>query len=132
MRGFIGLAAGLVLVACSAPGDARTFSAGDVTVVDSSGLVKEVVQEQAPAVESVSGPTATKGESLTQVLVTWPASSCVETWTLRLSGNALDLSIEPGASPSGCEGTQVAHAVRLDLNRVVDAENIELSLTDGL
>jgi len=121
------LAMALALAACGSPTDAHTFSAGDVTVVDTSGLVTGAVLLDAPVLSAVDGPSATSGDSLTQVVVTWAGSTCVEGWTIRLAGNALDLAIEPGPAISGCEGVEAAHRVRLDLNVVVDAAGIDVT-----
>ncbi len=120
-----------VIAACSGPGDAKTFSVGDITVVDESGLVTDVQPAEAPPVDQLSEPVATKGESLTQVIVAWAGSSCIHDWMLRLAGNALVLTIEPGTAISGCEGVLAANAVRLDLNRVVEAADIDVSLAGG-
>lgn len=116
----------IVLTACGGPGG-ETYRAGDVTVVDTSGLVTGAEQLEAPLPSEVHGPTAVKGDSLTQVIVTWTGSGCIQGWTVRLEGNALELSIEPGPATSGCEGTDGAHRVRLDLNRAVDAEAIDVN-----
>lgn len=121
------LAMALALAGCGSPTDAHTFRAGDVTVVDTSGLVTGAERLEAPLPSEVDGPSATGGDSLTQVVVTWVGSGCVQGWTIRLAGNALDLSIEPGPAISGCEGMEGAHRVRLDLNVVVDAEGIDVT-----
>jgi hypothetical protein len=121
------LAMALALAACGSPTDAQEFRAGDVTVVDTSGLVTGAERLDPPMPSEVDGPSATSGDSLTQVVVTWAGSSCIESWTIRLAGNALELSIEPGPAISGCEGTDGAHRVRLDLNVVVDVEGIEVT-----
>lgn len=118
--------AGLVLAACGGP-SGSTFRAGDVTVIDESGLVTGVEAYQ-PPIDQLGEPTAEPGESLTQVLVSWSGSSCAAGWTVRLTGNALVMTIEPGAAISGCEGMPAAKGVQLDLNRVVDAPDIDVSL----
>jgi len=117
----------VLLAACGGPGDAKTFAAGDVTVVDTSGLVTGATRVDPPSPSEVDGPTAVNGDSLTQVVVTWAGSSCINGWTIRLAGNALELSIEPGPETSGCEGVPAAHRVRLDVNRVVEVEGIEIT-----
>jgi hypothetical protein len=121
------LAMALVLTACGSPTDAQSFRAGDVTVVDTSGLVTGAERLDPPLPSEVDGPSAASGDSLTQVVVTWTGSGCIQGWTIRLAGNALDLSIEPGPAISGCEGMDGAHRVRLDLNVVVDADGIEVT-----
>jgi hypothetical protein len=117
----------LALAACAADGGARTFKAGDVTVVDTSGLVKAAEPLDAPLPSEISRPTATKGDSLTQVVITWTGNSCIRDWTVHLRGNALELAIEPGTTISGCEGMEGAHRIRLDLNRVVQADGIDVT-----
>lgn len=115
------------LAACGAPADATTFRAGDVRVIDESGLVTAAEPYQ-PPVDQLGEPTAVPGESLTQVLVSWAGSSCVQDWTVRLTGNALVMTIEPGTSITGCEGMAAARGVQLDLRAVVDATDIDVSL----
>ncbi len=120
-----------LIVGCSGPGDPKMFTTGDISVVDASGLVTAIDPAQPPPVEQLSEPMATKGDSLTQVIVAWAGSSCIQGWTIRLAGNALVLTIEPGTAISGCEGVIAANAVRLDLNRVVEAADIDVSLAGG-
>jgi len=128
MRGVAwAVAAALLLAACGSPTDAQTFHAGDVTVVDTSGLVTGAVLLDPPPPSEVDGPSAASGDSLTQVVVTWTGSGCIQGWTIRLAGNALDLSIEPGPAIAGCEGMEGAYRVRLDLNVVVDADAIDVT-----
>lgn len=115
------------LAACGGPAGATTFRAGDVTVIDESGLVTAAEPYQ-PPVDQIGEPTAVPGQSLTQVLVSWTGSSCVQDWTVRLTGNALVMTIEPGPSVSRCEGMPGAKGVQLDLNRVVQADGIDVSL----
>ena len=130
MRG-IGIAVLVLTVAGCGGEPGRTLHAGNVTVVDQSGLVRSVERPPPPAIETLTEPTVTKGDSLTQVLLAWKGSSCVEGWTVRLGGNALTLSIEPTSVPSDCYGTFAANAVQLDLNRAVDAADIDVRLVDG-
>lgn len=103
----------------------RTFQVGNVTVVDETGLVTSAEALDATPVEAA---TAVAGDSLTRVVVSWPADSCVENWLVRLAGNALRLTIEPGTRLISCAGTFAYHAVELTLNRVVDADAIDVSL----
>ena len=120
----------LGLIAClavtmAACASTPTFRAGDVTVVDESGLVAAARVLEAATVEA---PSAVAGDSLTKVVVSWPADRCIENWLVRLAGNALSLTIEPGTRLVNCAGGPTGHAIELTLNRVVDAGAIDISL----
>ena len=112
----------VIMAACAST---PTFRAGDVTVVDESGLVTAAEALQSATVEA---PSAVAGDSLTQVVVSWPADTCIENWLVRLAGNALSLTIEAGTRLVNCAGSPTGHAIELTLNRVVDAGAIDISL----
>jgi hypothetical protein len=116
--------AGLValLAACSLPGEAKTFQSGPYTVVDEAGLVTDLGQG-APPSASDERPVVESPGSLTELAVYWSGSSCAQ-WTIRLSGNALRLTIEPSGGAEACPDGE--HAVTIRLNRVVEVEGIEV------
>jgi hypothetical protein len=128
-----GLAVAMVvamLTACGGSDGARTFHAGAVTVIDESGLVTGVSLPDPPP-SPPDLPTTAAGRSLTQLDVAWGGSTCVTAWTVRLRGNALLMTIEPGPASSGCQGTQAAWAVELQLNVAIDATNVDVTLQGG-
>ena len=122
----------LLLAACSLPGDARTFTAGDVTIVDASGLVTGA-RDGAPDPGTDERPVIVSPGDLTEIAVHWTGSSCVEGWRVRLpDGNRLRVEIEPAGDVSEpCAATPTAHSVILELNRVVQADAIEVEQLGG-
>lgn len=125
------LAAALLLAACALPGDERTFSAGSVTVVDGSGLVTGV-REGAPDPASDERPLLVSPGSLTELAVHWTAPSCVAAWRVTIPpGNALRVIIAPAdPPPDPCDAAVEARSVTLELNRVVQADAIEVEQRD--
>jgi hypothetical protein len=120
-----------LLAACGENG--TTFTDGDVTVVDESGLVTgiDVAAQQPPDASSAGAPSATPANGhLDEVQVVWVGSSCDGGSVLHLQGNALTLAIAPRQPPGeGC--TDRLRWVTLLLNVVVDAGNITISQAGG-
>jgi hypothetical protein len=109
--------------------EAPTFTVGNVTVRDEIGLVEAATAVALP--EAWDGtPAAIATDGLTSVIVAWAGGSCVESWTLTVSGFAIVIDIQPGDLPSDCYGVLITPAVRLDLNRAVDASNIVVNLAE--
>lgn len=115
------------LAGCSLPGEERTFTAGDVTVVDGSGLVTGAAAG-APDPRSDERPLVVSPGDLTQIAIHWIGSSCVDRWRVSIpEGNALQITISPAESPvPGCAPSDERMAVTLDLNRVVQADALEV------
>lgn len=121
--------AAVLLAGCGVLPEGRTFSAGDVTVVDTTNLVTEVREGAPPRPgSSRAEPLVASPETLRAISVYWTGSSCVEGWTLRLSGYGLKLVIEPGGERRACDAVAVSKAVTLWLNRVIAAESFDVSL----
>jgi hypothetical protein len=122
----------LGLAACALPGDEHTFSAGRVTVTDGSGLVTGATAG-APEPESDERPLVVSPGSLTQIAVHWVGSGCVGAWRITIpEGNALRVRIAPqGAAAEPCSAGDEELAVTLDLNRVVEADGIEVEQTEA-
>jgi hypothetical protein len=119
-----------LVAACG--GEGTTIRAGNVTVVDTSGLLTAAVLPDSEPGQSVeTAPSVVAGSSLRQLAVSWSGSSCVKAWTVRLlGGNALWIEVEAGDAQAGCEGTLASLGVVLDLNRVVDAASIPITLVE--
>ena len=117
-----------VLAGCALPGDERTFTAGEVTVVDGSGLVTGATAG-APDPESDERPLVVSPGDLTRIAVHWIGSSCVERWRVSIpEGNALQITISPEGDPTaGCTPSDEPMAVTLDLDRVVQADALEVA-----
>lgn len=117
-----------VLAGCALPGDERTFTAGEVTVVDGSGLVTGATAG-APDPESDERPLVVSPGDLTRIAVHWIGSSCVERWRVSIpEGNALQITISPEGDPTaGCPPSDEPMAVTLDLDRVVQADALEVA-----
>jgi hypothetical protein len=120
----------VLMAACSVTGSQRTFELDGVTVVDDAGLVTGATAG-ATRPQSTERPLVVRGDSLTQIAVHWRGSSCVRGWTVRVGGNRLLIVIEPGETQDPCSGTLAEPAVTLDLNRVVDADAIDIEQRDG-
>ncbi len=115
----------LIAGGCALPGSDRTFRVGEVTVVDESGLVTGATAG-APEPDSGERPLAQSPGSLTEVAVYWTDAACVDEWTLRLAGNALRMTLEPGDPVECSAGVDRDHAITLRLNRVIEADDIEV------
>lgn len=115
------------LAGCSLPGDERTFSAGDVTVVDRSGLVTAATAG-APDPGTDERPVVVSPGDLTQIAVHWIGSSCVARWRVSIpQGNALEITISPDGEPAaGCTPAEEPMAVTLQLDRVVQADALDV------
>jgi hypothetical protein len=85
------------------------------------------VSEGAPDPDSTERPLAQSPGSLTEVAVYWTDMSCVDEWTVTLAGNALRMTIQPRDPEQECApGVEQDHAITLQLNRVIDADDIEV------
>lgn len=129
------LALCLTLAACSGGGLQVKMDRGGsqvtVTVKDHTGLIRSAaggsaeVPDPLPAAPAVWNPN---GE-LTQVSVYWQSTACSQHPTLDLSGNALLLTIDPGAMASGCSDTTLLpNIVTLTLGAVTDVNAITVRM----
>jgi hypothetical protein len=114
-----------LLAGCALPGDERTFTAGDVTVVEGWGLVPGATAG-APDPGSDERPLVVSPGDLTRIAIHWTGSSCVDRWRVTIpEGNALEIGIAPEDAPDpACAPSEVPIAVTLDLDRVVQADAI--------
>jgi hypothetical protein len=64
----------------------------------------------------------------TQIAIHWIGSSCVDCWRVAIpEGNALEVTISPAEDPApGCSPSGEPMAVTRDLNRVVQADDLEV------
>lgn len=115
------------LAGCSLPGDERTFTTDGVTVVDGSGLVIGVTTGASPPPDE-KRPLVVSAGNLTRIAVHWNGSSCVDEWRVAIPlGNALRIVIEPAKlAADPCQAIPEPRAVVLDLNRVVQADAIDI------
>jgi hypothetical protein len=117
----------IAVAGCGFLAAGETFTAGEVTVVDESGLVTGIVATDPPASNAYAdAPIAmAAGGRLNEVLVLWRSSSCSGGSVLRLWGNALALEIsarEPTTDPCPVR----FWAITLRLNRVIDASAVSI------
>jgi hypothetical protein len=127
MRLLLAGALASALAGCSLPGEERTFPAGDVTVLDGSGLVTGATAG-APDPGSDERPLVVSPGDLTQIAIHWIGSSCIDRWRVSIpEGNALEITISPAEGPApGCAPSDEPMAITLDLNRVVQADALEV------
>ncbi len=133
------MAAVAALTACSSPSGTfnveldRGAQRVTLAIIDETGLVTDAVAGAAdlpdplPAAPFVWHP---RGE-LTKVGVYWESGVCSEHPTIRLSGNALLLSIDEGAQRSPCDLIAVINEITITLNEVVDADAITVQMASA-
>ena len=124
--------AATLLSGCGLFASGTSFTAGDVTVVDEAGVVREIVATDPPgAAAYADAPSATAPNGrLDEVLVLWIGSGCDGGSVLHLRGNALTLDIAPReATTDPCPA--LSRAITLRLNRVIDASSITITQGAG-
>ncbi len=126
-------AAMAILAGCAGGDQPHTFRLGTVELVDETGLVTAISAADAPSEQLWGEAPAVINPNgrLDEAVLLWIGSSCAPSTRLSLSGNALKLVIAEDPGPTGCEGTPAAHAVRMDLNRVVDVSSIDVQFGTG-
>ena len=99
-------------------------------VIDDAGLVTAVRAGADGAPDSAADLPAVwhpRGK-LTELGVAWLSGTCSQHPVLRLSGNALQLTIDEGPGASPCTLMGINNLVTLSLNSVVDASAITVQL----
>jgi hypothetical protein len=104
-----------------------------LTVIDETGLVTGVaagasdLPDPLPAAPFAWHPRG----KLTTVGVYWESGVCSERPTIRLSGNALLLTIDEGPQQSPCDLIAVINEITITLNEVVDADAITVQMASA-
>lgn len=93
-----------------------------VQLTDEVGLVRSVDAGTPAQPAPLPAPPAAWNPNgdLTAVTIYWQSNPCSTETTLTLTGNALDLAIDDGAS-AGCAGAvAIPQFITLHINRVID------------
>jgi hypothetical protein len=130
------LALGLVLSACqgglqvSVERNGTTVSG---TVEDATRIVAGAESGTTQQPSPLPAPPAVWNPNgdLTRMTVYWVSTACSRNPVLHLSGNALQLTIDPGKSDGSCSADLVPNFVTLRLNVVIDVTGVRVSMAGG-
>jgi hypothetical protein len=115
------LAIGVALSACQ--------GGLQIQVQRNGATVNGTLQEPSPlpAPPAVWNPNG----DLTRMTVYWVSTACSSNPVLHLSGNALQLTIDPGKSQGTCSADLGPNFVTLRLNVVIDVTGVRVSMAGG-
>jgi hypothetical protein len=122
----------LLAAACAGVGGSfevtldRDGTQATATIVDEVGLVTAVSAgaDDLPAAPPAQPYVWNPNGDLTQVAVAWESDGCSTHPTLRLTGNALLLTIDGGTPAPDCAMPVVTNLLTLRIDRVVDTASI--------
>jgi hypothetical protein len=108
----------------------RNGGQATATIVDEIGLVTAVsagavdLPEPPPAQPFVWNPNG----DLTRLALSWESDACSKRATLRLTGNALMLTIDEEVPASGCAAAHVTNLITMRIDRVVDTASVTVRM----
>jgi hypothetical protein len=130
------LAIGVALSACQGGLQIQVQRNGATvngTLQDATGIVAGTESGTTQQPSPLPAPPAVWNPNgdLTRMTVYWVSTACSSNPVLHLSGNALQLTIDPGKSQGTCSADLGPNFVTLRLNVVIDVTGVRVSMAGG-
>lgn len=111
----------------------RNGSTVNVTIRDDTGVVASAEGGTTGEPSPLPSPPAVWNPNgdLTRMTVYWVSTACSTHPVLHLSGNALQLTVDPGPNQGSCSADLLPNFVTLRLNVVIDVTAVSVSMAGG-